>query len=139
MIVLEGARKLPFFLRKPALNLALERGMHFEFSYAPAIRDAGAARRYLFANVLALLRLTRGRNLVLSSAAAREIELRAPWDVINLSATITYTCTCARAFMTQLKQHLPSSHARNICICTFHCLHALISLRADVCCVRAAA
>jgi len=44
-----------------------------------------SSRRYLFANVLAFLRLTRGRNLVLSSAASKEMELRAPWDVINLS------------------------------------------------------
>lgn len=67
-------------------SLALERGIHFEFSYAPAIRDA-TSRRYLFSNVLALIRLTRGRNLVLSSAATKEMELRAPWDTINLSET----------------------------------------------------
>jgi ribonuclease P/MRP protein subunit RPP1 len=65
-------------------SLAFERNIHFEFSYAPSIRDS-ASRRYLFSNILAMLRLTRGRNLVLSSAAAREMEIRAPWDVINLS------------------------------------------------------
>ena len=83
IVVVEASRKMPFYLKKPAINLALERGIHFEFAYAPAIRDA-ASRRYLFANVLSFLRLTRGRNLILSSAATREMEMRAPWDVINL-------------------------------------------------------
>jgi RNase P/RNase MRP subunit p30 len=59
----------------------LDRSVHLS---TLSILDS-SSRRYLFANVLAFLRLTRGRNLVLSSAASKEMELRAPWDVINLS------------------------------------------------------
>lgn len=72
-----------FSLRLVPFSLALERGIHFEFSYSPSIRDA-TSRRYLFSNLLSMLRLSRGRNLILSSGAAKEMELRAPWDVINL-------------------------------------------------------
>src|SRR4051812_14851114 len=51
------------------LSVAIERGIHFEFSFAPAIRDA-TSRRYLFSNLLSMLRLTRGRNLAFSSGAS---------------------------------------------------------------------
>ena len=126
IVVIEAARKLPFYLKKPQtksvetvilergerhtpaamqqrvctsmiclltslllstpcpLSLAIERGIHFEFSFVSSLRDA-SSRRYLFSNLLSLLRLTRGRNLILSSGASTAMELRGPWDVINLA------------------------------------------------------
>jgi len=84
IVVLEAARKLPFYLKKPPINVAIERGIHFEYSYGQALRDA-SSRRYLFSNILAFLRLTKGRNIILSSGATKEMEMRAPWDVINLA------------------------------------------------------
>jgi ribonuclease P/MRP protein subunit RPP1 len=76
--------RLPLLrLLSPLSSLAQERGIHFELSYSSSLRDA-SSRRHLFANLLSLLRLTKGRNLVLASAATKEMELRAPWDVINL-------------------------------------------------------
>jgi ribonuclease P/MRP protein subunit RPP1 len=96
--------------------LAIERGIHFEFTYGSAIRDA-SSRRYLFSNVLSLLRLTRGRNLVLSSAlgasrggggAGNEqlLDLRAPWDVINLAVMLGIEASVAKATV--------SAHARAV-------------------------
>ena len=50
------------------------------FSYAT---DA-AARRHLISNAQQLLRLTRGRHVVLSSGARHPMELRGPDDAVNL-------------------------------------------------------
>lgn len=86
LISLDSRGKQPFYLKKPMMNLALERGIHFEFASSGAIRDPGA-RRYFVANVMGFCRLTRGRNMVMASAAAKDMEMRAPWDIINLSAT----------------------------------------------------
>lgn len=41
-------------------------------------------RRNLITNALNLVRVTKGKNIILSSAARRAIELRGPHDVINL-------------------------------------------------------
>jgi hypothetical protein len=96
-------------------SLAIERGIHFEFTYGSAIRDA-SSRRYLFSNVLSLLRLTRGRNLVLSSALGASrgggsggeqlLDLRAPWDVINLAVMLGIEASVAKATV--------SAHARAV-------------------------
>jgi hypothetical protein len=53
-----------------------------------------------------MLRLSRGRNLVLTSAAAKEMELRAPWDVINLGVLCGIDPALAKASIT--------SHARAV-------------------------
>ena len=46
----------------------------------------GAARRNFIGNLLAIVRATRGRGLVLSSEARSVLGVRAPADVVNLMA-----------------------------------------------------
>jgi len=83
LISLPLAERLPFRLSLPPIAAAIARGVHFEICYAPALRDS-SARRNLISNAQQLLRLTRGRNVVLSSGAERPMELRGPHDVANL-------------------------------------------------------
>ena len=42
------------------------------------------ARRHLITNAAALVRITKGKNIILSSDAKNAMELRGPYDVINL-------------------------------------------------------
>lgn len=84
IISLDLSHRLNFYLKIPLIKAAMARGIYFEITYAPCLRDTGA-RRTLFGNALQLVRATRGHNLLLSSEADRCLELRSPHDVINLS------------------------------------------------------
>ncbi len=44
----------------------------------------GASRRRLIGNMMNLLRTTRGRNLIFTSEAHHPLDLRSPYDIINL-------------------------------------------------------
>ncbi|XP_024858472.1 ribonuclease P protein subunit p30 isoform X2 [Kryptolebias marmoratus] len=62
---------------------AIDRGVVFEISYAAAIRDA-TMRRYTIANAVCLMESCKGKNVILASAAEKALELRGPYDIINL-------------------------------------------------------
>ena len=83
VISLDMTARLPFFLKHPQVNLAIERGISFEILYAPAIRDE-SLRKYTIVNAVELIRVCKGRNVVMSSGAERTMELRGPYDIINL-------------------------------------------------------
>ncbi|CAE8633535.1 unnamed protein product [Polarella glacialis] len=72
--------------RKDILSF-LSRGGFFELELAPAIRDAGR-RRALLTNAEQLLHVTRGRNVLLSSAALDPLEMRSPHDMANFAAVL---------------------------------------------------
>jgi len=74
--------------RFPTVGLAIERGLSFEVCYTAALGDA-RARRQLVSNVLALIRVTKGKNIIFSSAAVDAISLRGPYDVSNLYAFLS--------------------------------------------------
>lgn len=42
------------------------------------------ARRNLISNAQSLIRVTRGKNIILSSQAMKAMELRGPYDIVNL-------------------------------------------------------
>lgn len=69
---------------------AVRRGLHFEVCYAQVLKstDKGGSRaRALFvANLVGLVRATRGRGIVVSSGAGTAVELRGPADIVNLLA-----------------------------------------------------
>ncbi|XP_042337894.1 ribonuclease P protein subunit p30, partial [Plectropomus leopardus] len=62
---------------------AIERGVVFEVSYSAAIRDS-TCRRYTIANAICLMETCKGKNVILSSAAEKPLELRGPSDITNL-------------------------------------------------------
>ncbi|XP_061611121.1 ribonuclease P protein subunit p30 isoform X1 [Phyllopteryx taeniolatus] len=83
VISVSVTEKLPFFFKRAPVNVAVARGLAFEVSYASAIRDA-TMRRYTIANAASLMQACKGKNVLLSSAAAKPLELRGPYDIINL-------------------------------------------------------
>ena len=84
IISLDMTVRLPFYIKHPQVNQAIERGVHFEIVYSPAIRDL-TLRRYLFSNALQLVQVAKGRNIVVSSEGESEMDFRGPYDVANLS------------------------------------------------------
>lgn len=84
ILSLDLSARLPFFLKRPQSHVAAEKGVAFEIAYYGALCD-GAPRRFLISNAVALVRALRGRNIVLTSAAASLLHLRGPYDVINLA------------------------------------------------------
>uniref|UniRef100_A0A8C8VM51 Ribonuclease P/MRP subunit p30 n=1 Tax=Pelusios castaneus TaxID=367368 RepID=A0A8C8VM51_9SAUR len=71
------------FPKTEKLFHAIDRGIYFEVLYTPAIRDS-TMRRYTISNALSLMQICKGKNIILSSAAERPLELRGPYDVTNL-------------------------------------------------------
>jgi len=69
-------------LKLTYVKVAQGLGISFEICYAPAIRDS-TIRRNTIANSQALVRLLRGRDLILSSGAENSFELRGPADIMN--------------------------------------------------------
>ncbi|XP_041829941.1 ribonuclease P protein subunit p30 [Melanotaenia boesemani] len=83
IICISVTEKLPFFFKRAPVNGAVDRGVVFEVSYSAAIRDA-TMRRYTITNAVSLMESCKGKNVILSSAAEKALELRGPYDVTNL-------------------------------------------------------
>ncbi|XP_005292578.2 ribonuclease P protein subunit p30 isoform X1 [Chrysemys picta bellii] len=83
LICINVTEKLPFYFRRPPVNMAIDRGVYFELLYTPAIKDS-TMRRYTISNALSLMQICKGKNIIISSAAERPLELRGPYDVANL-------------------------------------------------------
>jgi len=83
IISIDFSQKVPFYLKRPQLGQAIERGIQFEICYAPAVRDS-ASRKYLISNAMQLLHMTKCKNILIASEAARAMDLRGPYDAINL-------------------------------------------------------
>ncbi|XP_073346131.1 ribonuclease P protein subunit p30 [Pagrus major] len=83
IICISVTEKLPFFFKRAPVNGAVDRGVVFEVSYSAAIRDS-TMRRYTIANAVSLMDTCKGKNVILSSAAEKPLELRGPYDITNL-------------------------------------------------------
>ncbi|XP_030611787.1 ribonuclease P protein subunit p30 [Archocentrus centrarchus] len=83
IICVPVTEKLPFFFKRAPINGAIDRGVVFEVSYSAAIRDS-TMRRYTIANAVSLVESCKGKNVILSSAAEKALELRGPYDITNL-------------------------------------------------------
>ncbi|KAL6905958.1 hypothetical protein ACP4OV_003559 [Aristida adscensionis] len=87
LISIDFSHRLPFRLKLPMVKVALQRGLHFEISYSPIIAaDDIDSRRNLLSEAKLLVDWTKGKNIIISSAARTATELRGPYDVINLCA-----------------------------------------------------
>ncbi|XP_042314566.1 ribonuclease P protein subunit p30 isoform X2 [Sceloporus undulatus] len=83
LVCIDVTEKLPFYIKRPSINVAIDRGIYFELLYVPAIKDS-TMRRYTVSNALSLMQICRGKNIILSSGAERPLQLRGPYDVANL-------------------------------------------------------
>uniref|UniRef100_A0A671FHE8 Ribonuclease P protein subunit p30 n=1 Tax=Rhinolophus ferrumequinum TaxID=59479 RepID=A0A671FHE8_RHIFE len=73
LVCITVTEKLPFYFKRPPINVAIERGVGFELVYSPAIKDS-TMRRYTISNALNLMQVCKGKPL----------EIRGPYDVANL-------------------------------------------------------
>ncbi|KAM7258511.1 hypothetical protein ACFE04_014252 [Oxalis oulophora] len=96
IVSIDFSSKLPFRLKMSMVKAAIERGVYFEIVYADLVGDI-QVRRQMIANAKLLVDWTRGRNLILSSAAPSVNELRGPYDAANLLSLIGVSMEHAKA------------------------------------------
>mmetsp|Transcript_27047 Transcript_27047/g.46637 ORF Transcript_27047/g.46637 Transcript_27047/m.46637 type:complete len:252 (+) Transcript_27047:325-1080(+) len=104
IISLDFSRRTPFSIRWPHLSLALQGGL-FEISASNDPKDS-TMRRYLAANSLSLFRHSQGRNVLITSAAERLMELREPYDLSNLGTVFGLTHEQSKAAWTSSCQRV---------------------------------
>ncbi|CAG8744988.1 6969_t:CDS:2, partial [Gigaspora rosea] len=110
IISLEMGSRLTFYLKHSIVGLAIERGIFFEISYAPAIRgmfhyyiillEYSTSRRHLISNAQNLVRVSRGKNIIITSEAQRAMELRGPYDIVNLGTIMGMNQAIAKECIT---------------------------------------
>ncbi|KAH8899293.1 RNase P subunit p30 [Thozetella sp. PMI_491] len=90
LITLDMTVPLGYHIAPRTAMAAVQRGARFEICYGQAVQSRGEAhqraRSNFIANVLSLLRATKGRGIVVSSEARSALGLRGPADVVNLLA-----------------------------------------------------
>ncbi|XP_058208285.1 protein GAMETOPHYTE DEFECTIVE 1 [Rhododendron vialii] len=100
LIAIDFSEKLPFRLKQRLVKDAIERGVSFEITYSRLIMDA-QVRRQMISNAKLLVDWTRGKNLIVSSAASSVTELRGPYDVANLSSLLGLSMEHAKAALSK--------------------------------------
>ncbi|NXA10320.1 RPP30 protein, partial [Sapayoa aenigma] len=60
LVCINVTEKLPFYFRRPPVNMAIDRGIYFELLYAPAIKDS-TMRRYTISNAISLMQICKGK------------------------------------------------------------------------------
>ncbi|XP_050214254.1 protein GAMETOPHYTE DEFECTIVE 1 [Mercurialis annua] len=111
IIAIDFSDKLPFRLKFPMVKAAIERGVYFEITYADLIVDV-QLRRQMIPNAKLLVSWTRGRNLIISSAASSINELRGPYDVANLSSLLGLSMERAKAAISKNCRNLMANVLR---------------------------
>ncbi|KAI8849393.1 RNase P subunit p30-domain-containing protein [Chytridium lagenaria] len=99
IISLDMTGRMPFFLKATTINMAVQRGIMFEICYGPAIRDS-IARRQTIANANSLLRVLSYKNILISSEAIHDMDIRGPRDVMNIATLLGLSEDQARYCMT---------------------------------------
>jgi len=99
ILCFDFTKKLPFRIKRPHLNVALEKGVMFEIQYAHLLRSS-ATRRTCITSSLELLETVKGKNVILSSGAANVMEIRGPYDAMNLCSMFDVESSLAKNFVT---------------------------------------
>jgi len=84
VISLNLGEKLPFRMKRSDIDGFVRRNGFFEIIFTQALRDS-SARRYVFQNSQEFIRVTRGKNVILTSGAANVMEMRSPEDLRNFA------------------------------------------------------
>ncbi|KAJ7593088.1 PHP domain-like protein [Mycena floridula] len=110
----------PFHLKHTLIRTAIKNGAVFEINYTgalggesdPVLIEAGAAengpncKRNWWAGARELVRVTKGKNIIVSGGVAKDEFLRAPGDVVNLISLLDLPQDVAHGCMTKVPQSL---------------------------------
>ncbi|CEO97397.1 unnamed protein product (mitochondrion) [Plasmodiophora brassicae] len=96
IIALDLSERLPFPIKFPTVHAATQRGVFFELCYGGLIADP-ASRRQLMSNMMNVVRVTKGRNIILTSQVIDALHVRSPYDIMNLGALFGLSHAQARA------------------------------------------
>ncbi|XP_004295958.1 PREDICTED: ribonuclease P protein subunit p30-like, partial [Fragaria vesca subsp. vesca] len=111
IIAIDFSEKLPFRLKQPLVKAAIERKVYFEITYAGFIADV-QTRRQIITNAKLLVDWSRGRNIIISSAAPTANEFRGPYDVANLMSLLGLSVERAKAAISRNCRTLLSNAVR---------------------------
>ena len=84
ILTFDYAERLPVDLKRANLTLPRSRGVCFEINYTDAFTSQ-AGRTNTISSAQLLIEKTKGKNILLSSAARTAISLRGPYDVANMA------------------------------------------------------
>lgn len=87
IVSLNFEEKINFVLKKTQILSAIERNVFFEIRYSEFIRDT-TKRSTFISNVMLLLDVTKGKNVILSSGSESFYYHRSPYDVMTMFETI---------------------------------------------------
>jgi RNase P/RNase MRP subunit p30 len=79
--------KFNFSIKKHLILSAIDKNVFFEILYTGFIKDQ-TKRSIFIANVLMLLEVTKGKNVIISSGAENYFDHRSPYDIITIFETI---------------------------------------------------
>lgn len=84
IITIDISSKMPIRWNRKLYNMAAEKGMWFELPYALAVLDSNARRNLIEAGHL-YHAFGKSKNILISSGAENPMQVRGPYDVINMS------------------------------------------------------
>jgi ribonuclease P/MRP protein subunit RPP1 len=87
VITINFEEKVNFALRKTTILNAIKRGVFFEIIYNEFIKS-DSKRGIFISNVLLLLDVTKGENVIISSGSNSFFYHRSPYDIITIFETI---------------------------------------------------
>jgi hypothetical protein len=86
IISLDLTQRTGYPFRFPMLGAAIRRGAKFEICYSPGVIGTDTnQKRMAISNIIQLIRVTRGKGIIISSGATKATGIRAPHDLINLA------------------------------------------------------
>lgn len=83
IISINFEEKINFYLKKTLILSAVSKNIFFEIIYNGFILD-NSKRAIFISNVLMLLEVTKGKNIIISSGADNFIDHRSPYDIVTM-------------------------------------------------------
>ncbi|GJJ14599.1 hypothetical protein Clacol_008865 [Clathrus columnatus] len=83
-IPVSHSSRLPYYLKHTLIRTALSNGAVFEIDYAGALSSDDSERKFWWAGVREVIRVIKGKGLLLSGGIENDKDARAPRDAANL-------------------------------------------------------
>jgi len=103
IISIDLSRRLPFFVTKTPVKLALLRGAQFELDYGSGMLEGMAkdCRKCFIANALAITKHSKGKGVILAANVNRKVFMRAPLDLVHMGQLLGVSQDEARNAITR--------------------------------------